>query len=58
MTVDEFKFIYFMEYAHRMLGRIIGLAFVAPLTVFAARKQIPKPLKPVLGTRRFNLLID
>jgi heme A synthase len=50
MSLEEFKFIYFMEYAHRMLGRVIGLSFVLPLTYFAARKQLPKRFVPVLGT--------
>ena len=31
MKLSEFKFIFFMEYAHRILGRIIGLVFFLPL---------------------------
>ena len=31
MEVEQFKFIYFMEYAHRLLGRGIGAAFGIPL---------------------------
>lgn len=27
MSVDEFKFIYWMEYAHRMWGRVLGAVF-------------------------------
>jgi len=41
MTLTGFKHIFFWEYAHRLLGRIIGLAFAAPLLWFAIRKQIP-----------------
>ena len=41
MTLAGFKHIFFWEYAHRLLGRIIGLAFAAPLLWFAIRKQIP-----------------
>ncbi|AIT05955.1 heme A synthase [Sphingomonas taxi] len=41
MTLTGFKNIFFWEYAHRLLGRIIGLAFAAPLLWFAIRKQIP-----------------
>jgi cytochrome c oxidase assembly protein subunit 15 len=37
MTMDEFKFIFFWEYAHRMFGRFIGIAFVVPATYFLAR---------------------
>ena len=41
MTLAGFKSIFFWEYAHRLLGRIIGLAFALPLIWFAVRKQIP-----------------
>ena len=41
MTLAGFKAIYFWEYVHRLLGRIIGLAFAVPLVWFAVRKQIP-----------------
>lgn len=41
MTMAEFQFIYFWEWVHRLLGRIIGLAFAAPLVWFAARRAIP-----------------
>jgi cytochrome c oxidase assembly protein subunit 15 len=34
MTLQEFKRIYYMEWAHRMLGRLIGVAFVFPATYF------------------------
>ena len=30
MTVDGFKKIFYFEYAHRVLGRFIGLAFLVP----------------------------
>ena len=30
MTVEEYKFIYWMEYGHRMWGRVLGLYFVGP----------------------------
>ena len=42
MTMTGFKAIFFWEYAHRLLGRIIGLAFALPLLYFAARRWIPK----------------
>jgi cytochrome c oxidase assembly protein subunit 15 len=41
MTLGGFKSIFFWEYAHRLLGRVIGLAFAVPLIWFAVRKQIP-----------------
>jgi heme a synthase len=34
MSLDDFKFIYWWEWAHRFLGRIIGLAFAVPLLAF------------------------
>ncbi|KAJ3333442.1 Cytochrome c oxidase assembly protein cox15 [Blyttiomyces sp. JEL0837] len=37
ITLNEFKFIFFMEWGHRMLGRFIGLAFIIPGIYFAAR---------------------
>jgi len=41
MTLDGFKAIFFWEYLHRLLGRVIGLAFAVPLLWFAVRRQIP-----------------
>jgi len=35
MSLEEFKFIYWWEWAHRFLGRIIGLAFFLPFAYFA-----------------------
>lgn len=42
MSLADFKSIYFWEYVHRLLGRIIGLAFALPLLWFAARRAIPR----------------
>jgi cytochrome c oxidase assembly protein subunit 15 len=42
MTLAGFKAIFFWEYFHRLLGRLIGLAFAAPLVWFAVRRQIPR----------------
>jgi cytochrome c oxidase assembly protein subunit 15 len=41
MTLAEFKDIFFWEYVHRLLGRVIGLAFGLPLLWFAWRRAIP-----------------
>jgi cytochrome c oxidase assembly protein subunit 15 len=38
--VDEFKGIFWLEYLHRLLGRIIGIAFALPLAWFAIRRYI------------------
>ncbi|CAJ0950775.1 unnamed protein product, partial [Mesorhabditis belari] len=37
MTLNQFKFIWTMEYLHRMWGRAIGLAFFIPAAYFASR---------------------
>ncbi len=42
MTLSDFQFIFFWEWAHRLLGRLIGVAFALPLIWFAARRAIPK----------------
>lgn len=42
MTLDQFKAIFFWEYFHRLLGRVIGLAFLLPLLWFAAKRAIPR----------------
>ena len=48
MTLVEFKGIFFWEYVHRLLGRLIGLAFALPLAWFWLRKAIPAGFKPRL----------
>ncbi len=42
MSLDDFKHIYFWEYLHRLIGRLIGVVYALPLIWFAVRKQIPK----------------
>ena len=42
MTLEDFKFIYFWEWVHRLLGRLIGLAFALPLAWFAFKRAIPE----------------
>ena len=41
MTLADYKFIYFWEWFHRLLGRVIGLAFALPLAWFWLRRAIP-----------------
>lgn len=41
MSLAQFKFIYFWEWIHRQLGRLIGLAFALPFLWFAIRRAIP-----------------
>lgn len=42
MSLAQFKFIFFWEWVHRLLGRVIGLAFAVPLLWFAMQRAIPK----------------
>ncbi len=41
MTLEQFKQIYWWEFVHRLLGRLIGVLFAAPLLWFAARREVP-----------------
>lgn len=45
MTLAEFKFIYFWEWVHRLLGRVIGLAFALPLAWYWIKQRIPQGYK-------------
>ena len=42
MTLSGFKFIFFWEWVHRLLGRILGLVFFVGVGWFAVRREIPK----------------
>jgi heme a synthase len=53
MDLAAFKFIFFWEWAHRLIGRLIGLAFALPLIWFAAKRAIP----PGYGWRLAALLL-
>lgn len=44
MTISEFKFIYFWEFAHRFWGRMIGLVFFFPFMFFLLRNKLDKLL--------------
>jgi heme a synthase len=48
MSLEDFKFIYWWEWAHRFLGRFIGFAFIVPLVFFIATKRIAVSLWPRL----------
>ncbi|MFT5219233.1 MAG: cytochrome c oxidase assembly protein subunit 15 [Planctomycetota bacterium] len=48
MTLAGFKSIFWFEYSHRMLGRLIGLVFFLPFLYFWFRKLIPVGLTPRL----------
>ena len=42
MTLQEFKVIFWWEWAHRFLGRIIGLCYLIPLIYFSFKLKISK----------------
>jgi cytochrome c oxidase assembly protein subunit 15 len=44
MSLDQFKGIYWWEWTHRLLGRLLGFVFFVPFVVFAVRKMIPQRL--------------
>jgi cytochrome c oxidase assembly protein subunit 15 len=53
MTLAEFRTIFWWEYLHRLLGRLIGVAFGLPLIWFLLRRRIGR----ALGLRLFGLFL-
>lgn len=50
MTLPEFKFIFYMEWGHRMWGRLVGLAYILPAVYFWRKGYLSRTLKGrVLG---------
>lgn len=48
MDLAGFQNIFWLEYFHRLLGRLIGLAFLLPFVYFLVRKQVERALAPKL----------
>jgi heme a synthase len=44
MSLAAFKIIYLWEYVHRLLGRLIGVAFALPFCYFVLRRRVPRRL--------------
>jgi cytochrome c oxidase assembly protein subunit 15 len=44
MDLDGFKRIFWWEYIHRVIARLIGLVFLLPLLVFQAKRMLDRPL--------------
>ena len=42
ISLPAFKEIYYREFTHRLLGRVTGLAYVAPLVLLLLRRAIPR----------------
>lgn len=53
MSLADFKEIYWWEWGHRFLGRLIGVAFLVPFLWFAATKRIDR----ALGVKLAGLLL-
>lgn len=50
MTLPEFKFIFYMEWGHRMWGRLVGLAYILPTMYFWKKGYFNRSMKgKVLG---------
>jgi cytochrome c oxidase assembly protein subunit 15 len=49
MSLEAFKGIFWWEYFHRLLGRLIGVAFLVPFLWFALRRRIPSGFGWKLG---------
>ncbi|MCD6073330.1 MAG: ctaA [Rhodospirillales bacterium] len=49
MTVETFRSIFWLEYVHRLWGRLMGLVFLVPFLWFVLRGFIERPLIPRIG---------
>jgi cytochrome c oxidase assembly protein subunit 15 len=49
MTIQDFKFIFFWEYFHRLWARLMGFVFLFPFLWFLMKKQLPGWLLRRLG---------
>ena len=44
MTLSQFKFIFFWEYVHRLIGRLLGIFFIIPFAYLLIKKKLNPPL--------------
>ena len=58
MTMDEFKVIFYWEYFHRVLGRVIGLYVLIPLLYFHFVKKINKKYLIINYTVLFLIILQ
>lgn len=49
IPMDEFKFIYFWEYFHRLWARLMGFVFLIPFVIFWRKGWLSRPLMKRLG---------
>ena len=64
-TLNDFKFIFFWEYLHRMIGRLLGIVFIVPFLYFLIKKLLNKKLiqqSLILfslgGSSSYNRMVD
>ena len=48
ISVDEFKSIFYWEYGHRVLGRLIGVIYFVPMLIFLLMGKVSRQLLPKL----------
>ena len=58
MTLNEFKFIFFWEYIHRLLGRLIGLLFFIPFIFLIFKNKLNSYLKFRLSSVSVFILLQ
>ena len=44
MTLPQYKFIFFWEYVHRLIGRLLGVFFIIPFAYFLIKKKLNPPI--------------
>ena len=42
MTLSQFKFIFFWEYVHRLIGRLLGIFFIIPFAYLLIKKKLQR----------------
>tara|TARA_B100001564_G_C20468301_1_gene591367 strand:- start:59 stop:850 length:792 start_codon:yes stop_codon:yes gene_type:complete len=58
MNIDQFKFIFYWEYFHRILARLIGIFFLIPLIFFILSKKINQKYLKICSLIFFLILIQ
>lgn len=58
MNLEEFKVIFFWEYFHRLLGRLIGLMYLLPLIYFSFKGAFEKKILYILYFIFFLILVQ
>jgi len=58
INLNEFKFIFWMEYIHRIWGRLIFIIFLFPLIIFLKKKYIPRKFRKHFFVILFLILLQ